>query len=295
MKQSLTYYVTLLVIKLKGIKRNFSSDPIDFKKIRKEDVHKPVGSFFKKNILQTFKISDSLITEIGLSKNADNLLVFIHGGAFISGPSKHHWDVAKEIVEQTNHKVWLCNYPKAPENQIKEISENIDAIYDAALKNYQARNISIIGDSVGGTLASALVQRLIINKVALPKKIMLVSPVMDATMSNPKIENTEKSDPMLSKTGVLSSNKMCAGNHDLKDPIISPVYGNFEGFPKTILFIAENDIMYPDEKLAESKMKKANVDMEVIEGNNMPHIWPYLPVMKEAKVALNQIIQMLNN
>jgi acetyl esterase/lipase len=293
MKQSFTYYITLLVIKLKGVKRNFSKNPIDFNKIRKEDVHRPSNRFFKKNVLRTFKISDSLITEIGLDKRSDNLLIFIHGGAFISGPAQHHWGTVKKIAKQTNYKIWMCDYPKAPENQITKISENIDAIYSCALKNHQANHISIIGDSVGGTLTTALIQRLITNKIELPAKIILVSPVMDASMSNPEIEPLEKIDPMLSKTGILSAKKMCAGNKDLKDQIISPLYGDFEGFPKTILFLAQNDIMYPDAKLAEIKMRKNNVNIEVIEGNNMPHIWPFLPVMKEAKTSLNRLIQII--
>jgi len=109
-------------------------------------------------------------------------------------------------------------------------------------------------------------------------------------MSNPAIETVEKIDPMLSIAGILCAKKMCAGNTDLKDPLISPLYGDFERFPKTILFLAQNDIMYPDGKLAEIKMRKSNVKMEVIQGKNMPHIWPFLPVMKEAKTALNKII-----
>ena len=293
MKQSLTYYLTLLVVKLKGIKRNFSRNPIDFNKIRKEDVKKPSNRFFKKNILRTFKIADSLITEIGLDKNSDNLLIFIHGGAFISGPAQHHWDTVKEIAKKTNYKIWMCDYPKAPENQINRISENIDAIYISALKTHQENHISIIGDSVGGTLITALIQRLIMNKIKLPAKIILVSPVMDASMTNPEIETFDKIDPMLSKTGVLSAKKMCAGKRNLKDQIISPLYGDFEGFPKTILILAQNDIMYPDAKLAEIKMRKYNVNIEVIEGNNMPHIWPFLPVMKEANTCLNRIIQII--
>ena len=127
----------------------------------------------------------------------------------------------------------------------------------------------------------------------MPAKLILVTPVMDASMSNPKIKTFEKIDPMLSKKGVLSAKKMCAGSKDLKDQMISPLYGNFEGFPSTVLFLAKKDILYPDAKLAEIKMKKSNVNMKVIEGENMPHIWPFLPVMKEAKTSLNQIIQLI--
>lgn len=295
MKQSLTYYITLLVIRLKGLKKDFSKDPIDFKKIRKEDVRYPKGKFFKHNKIRSFKVLDSLITEIGLNQNSDKLLIFIHGGAFISGPAQHHWDSAKKIATQTNYKIWMCDYPKSPENKISKISENIDSIYNVALKQFEPNKISFIGDSVGGTLIASLTQRLIIKDIKLPEKIILVTPVMDASMSNPEIEKVDNIDPMLSKTGVLSAKKMCAENNDLKNVMISPLHGNFEEFPHTILFLAQNDIMYPDAKIAEMKMKRANVKLEVIEGSNMPHIWPFLPVMKEAKQSLDEIIKIINN
>ncbi|AWV97157.1 alpha/beta hydrolase fold domain-containing protein [Arcticibacterium luteifluviistationis] len=294
MKQSLTYYITLLIIKLKGLKKDFSKDPIDFKKIRKGDVHHPKGSFFRENILRRFKISDSIISEICRNKNSDKLLIFVHGGAFISGPSQVHWDVAKKIAKHTEHVIWLCDYPKAPENKITKISENIDSIYATALEHYLPNQISFIGDSVGATLITSLVQRLIIKNTALPHKIILISPVMDASMSNPEIEKADEKDPMLSKTGILSAKKMCAENKDLKNVMISPLFGSIEHFPETILFLAENDITYPDQKLAVQKLISTKVNLQIIEGKNMPHIWPFLPVMKEAKIALNKIIDEIN-
>ena len=294
MKHSLTYYLTLFVIKLKGIKRDFSKDPIDFKKIRKEDIHEPNGKFFMQNNIGNFRISNSLITEIGQDKLSDKLLIFVHGGAFISGPAKHHWDTIKEISKQTNHTIWMCDYPKAPENKITEISENIDLIYKTALEQYDAKHISLIGDSVGGTLVTALTQRLVLRNMELPNNIILVSPVMDATLSNPEIAEIESKDPMLSKVGVVSAKKMCAENGDLANVLISPINGSFDKFPDTILFLAEHDITYPDQLLTVQKLNKAGVKVELIEGKGMPHIWPFLPVMKEAKKALFQIIDKLN-
>jgi len=108
------------------------------------------------------------------------------------------------------------------------------------------------------------------KKEALPKKIILISPVMDAMMTNPDIKIIDEIDPMLSRKGILSSKKMCAENGDLEDERISPINGSFKGFPKTIIFVAENDIMYPDELLAIKKMQ-------------------------EAKTALNQLIERMKD
>ncbi|MFY7670414.1 alpha/beta hydrolase [Tenacibaculum sp. MEBiC06402] len=296
MKQSISYYLTLGIIKLKGIKKSFSNDPVDYKTIRKEDVYQPKGSFFKKYTTKLFKVLESLVTQIEYkSGDSKKLLIFVHGGAFISGPSKHHWDTVKTLAKNTDFTIWLCNYPKAPEFKIRQISNNIDAIYNRALKNYKAENIILIGDSVGGTLVTALTQRLIAKTKELPKKLILVSPVMDASMSNTDIPIIENVDPMLSMKGILSAKKMCAGEVSLEDNMISPIYGSFKNFPETILFISENDIMYPDQLLAINKLKNENILHQVIIGKNMPHIWPFLPVMKEAKIALNQIINELNS
>ncbi|CAM1368654.1 alpha/beta hydrolase fold domain-containing protein [Tenacibaculum xiamenense] len=293
MKPSLTYYLTITVLKLKGIKNVFSKDPIDHKKLRKEDIFHPKGNFYKTENVSRFTVLDSEITEIA-KKNSEKLLLFIHGGAFISGPAKHHWDSIKTIYKQTNYSIWLCNYPKAPENNIKVISKNIDSIYEKALELYNYQNIVLIGDSVGATLTTALTQRLILNKKPLPYQIILISPVMDSSMTNPEIDALDTRDVMLSKKGVLSSKKLCAQGIDLKNPMISPLYGSFKGFPLTTLFIAEYDIVYPDQKLAIEKLISANVKLEIIEGKKMPHVWPLLPIMKEAKMALNKVIHILN-
>lgn len=294
MKQSISYYIVLFVLKIKGIKSIFSQAPIDFLKLRTEDVHQPKGRFFRSNILRKFVVADSAISEVGINPSSASLIIYIHGGAFISGPVQHHWDTVKEIAKETGHKVWLCDYPKAPEAHIAKISDNIDLIYNTALQQYPATEITLIGDSVGGTLITCLVQRLIATRGVPPQKIILISPAMDASMSNPQISILDATDPMLSKFGVLSAKKMCAPQTELIDPIISPLYGDFTGFPETIVFVAENDITQPDQKLTITKLKDANVPLQVFEGKNMPHIWPLLPVMKEAKQALAEMIRIIN-
>lgn len=294
MKLSISHHIILFVLKLKGIKKIFSSDPIDYNKLRKDDVKSPKGSFFKGAQIRKINILATYVTEVKQVKKSEQLLIFIPGGAFISGPVQHHWDCVKTISKRSTHNIWMCNYPKAPENKISTISKNIDAVYAKALQQYQSDQIILIGDSVGGTLITALVQRLISRGMELPRKLILVSPVMDASMSNPEIKSIDEFDPMLSKVGILSAKKMCAENGDLSDSRISPINGSFENFPSTLLFIAEHDIMYPDAKIAVEKIKATNTNIEVIEGSKMPHVWPFLPVMKEAKVALDLIIDRIN-
>jgi acetyl esterase/lipase len=291
MKQSLSYYLILLVFRLKGLKKTFSQSPVNVKKLRKDDIHGIPNGLLKKENCRQFRVLSSAISEI---KSSDNkkLILFIHGGAFVSGPAQHHWDMVKHLIKTTEATVWMCDYPKAPESKIEEINRNMDAVFAKAKQEF--KTITVMGDSVGGNLAMSLTQRLIKQQQDLPSLLLLITPVLDASFSNPEIDTVDKSDPMLSKKGVLSAKKMAYGSGDLKDSDMSPIYGEFRVFPKTVLFLAENDITYPDQKRLIKKLDDERIDFEVVLGENMPHIWPLLPVMHEAKTARTQISEILN-
>jgi len=165
-----------------------------------------------------------------------NLLLFVHGGGFISGPNQLHWNIIEKLSKETKQTIWVCDYPKAPENDIFEISNNLDFVYQKALEKFDSNNIILIGDSVGGTLVMALVQRAINYKWAIPQKLLLVCPVCDSTFQNPAINAIEEKDIMLSVKGVVSAKRMSAGRYDLDNAMISPINASFKKFPTTVLY-----------------------------------------------------------
>lgn len=292
---SFSYYIVTTVLRLKGLKKIFSQDPLPYEKLRKEDIHKPSKRILKGNSSTPFKVLETVVTSIvpQNKKNDSFLLLYCPGGAFVSGPNLLSWDSVSKLVKQTGITAWLLDYPKAPEAKMVETCKNIDAVYAKALENYAASNIILMGDSAGGNLILTLTQRLIAQQLPLPKRLIAISPAFDGSLTNPEIDVVDPSDCMLSKKGILSAKKMCKGDLDSKDPMLSPLYGSFKGFPPVDLFMAEYDVLYPDQKLGRNKMQAEGVDLTVVVGEKMPHIWPLLPVMKEAVKALNQIRDIL--
>jgi len=289
-------YLTFFILKLMGIKKGFSQDPIDYIKLRKSDKKEPSKRFSKKFIVDNKQCYNTKIITIKRTKTSDvkkGLIIFVPGGAFISGPAEHHWKAIEKIASKTDKEIWLLDYPKAPEHTIQSICKNIDEVYKLALRVTTSENITFIGDSVGANLILTLVQRQLKKGNKTPSKLILITPVFDASLTNINIDKINKKDPMLDKIGVLSAKKMCADTINLKNPIISPLYGNFKGFPSTVLFIGGKDIMFPDGLLAVAKMKKANIKLQLISKPKMPHIFPLLPIMPEAKKALQQIIDII--
>lgn len=290
-------HLAFFALKVMGIKSNFSQDPIDYHKVRKSDRKKSPKRFYRKFHVAEKYLFDTKITSIRSKKNKtgeNKLVLYLPGGAFISGPVQHHWDALDKMVEKTNIPVWLVDYPKSPEHNIQQISQNIDSVYQAALEEASPDEITLIGDSAGATLIMSLVQRLINKNEKVPSKLILITPVFDSSMTNTEIDKIDKEDPILSKVGILSAKKMCAQDLNLKHPIISPLYGDFKGFPKTIILIGGKDIMAPDGILGSEKMKQSGVQVELIYEPEMPHIYPLLPIMTESQKALSDIIRKIN-
>ena len=295
---SISFHIVSIYIKLKGIKSLFSVTPINYLKLRKGNVKTPNRQLLLNQDVKTFKIKKSIITEIipENAVNSESVILYCPGGSFVYGPADINWKFCAKIAKKVNLRTFLIDYPKAPEVTIEEINANIDAVYNYLVEQKSIKNIVLLGDSVGGTLLMLLVQRLLkIENAIVPKSIFLISPVTDCSLTNSEILLKDKYDIMLSRNGVLSAKKMCARTIDLKSEIISPFYGGFKNFIPTHLFIAENDIMQPDQELLVDKMIAENVNFKVYRGQEMPHIWPLLPFMKEAKDAINIIIENINN
>ena len=275
--KSISFYITINFIKFKGIKSIFSKSPVNYQKLRKNDIKNPNKLLLSGNKINSLKISESVVSEI-IPQNCNNngtVIFYCPGGAFVSGPTDINWKAILKIAKETNLKTFLIDYPKAPETKIETMNSNIDSIYRYLSTQNYTKNIILLGDSVGGTLLMLLVQRLskLVN-TKMPKCIFLISPVTDCSLTNPEILLKDKKDSMLSRNGVLSAKLMCARNIDLKSEVISPLYGSFKNFITTNLFIAENDIMQPAQELLVDKMIAENVNLKVYRRQEMPHIFP---------------------
>lgn len=292
---SLTSKLVRLVLKLKGIKKIFAHDPILYQKLRKEDIHQAPKRLLKGTNSSSFTLLKSKVTvvEAQQAPASNYLLLFFPGGAFVSGPNATAWLSLGTLVSKTGVTGWLVDYPKAPEHQLPEVGENVEAIYTKALEQYAPECIFLMGDSAGGQVILSLTQRLIQKGLPLPQQLIAVSPIMDMSVDNPAIAAVDPLDPMLSKAGVHSANQMAVGQGDLKDPQFSPLYGDFEGFPPVTIFLAEQDILYPDACLGVEKMKAAGVEVQDIVGKEMFHVWPFMPLMKEGVEALGQIEEVI--
>lgn len=67
--------------------------------------------------------------------------------------------------------------------------------------------------------------------------------------------------------------KVYAAGHDLKDPMLSPVYGDMSGFPPTILTTGTRDLLLSNTVRVHRKLRDAGVEayLQVGEGQSHAH------------------------
>jgi acetyl esterase/lipase len=114
-------------------------------------------------------------------------------------------------------------------------------------------------------------------------------------MSNEDILEIDKKDKMLGIEPLQIAGKAFAGDLDLKDYRLSPIYGDFSGLGKISVFIGTHDLFVADCRKLKSLTKASNISMNYFEYPKMFHGWFIVTSMKESKVALNQISLLINN
>jgi len=151
-------------------------------------------------------------------------------------------------------------------------------------------SVTLMGDSSGGGISLALAQRLREDGHEQPGHIVLLSPWLDATLSNPEISEFDKIDPFLGTDGLKYGGAAYARDVDPKSYLVSPVYGSLRGLAPISLFIGTRDILFPDCRKLREQARTEGVEINYREYEGMVHDW-MLVAMPEGKQAVREIVE----
>jgi len=206
------------------------------------------------------------------------VILHCHGGGYSTGSSLYARTLTAKLASCTGMEVLAFDYRLAPEHPAPAPLEDALKVWDyLMLKGYGARDVIITGDSAGGNLALALVLKLKEQGRLLPKGLVLMSPWTDLTSSGESFREKEDLDPVLNASYIERMIYAYAEGKDLQDPYLSPLFGNFEGFPPTYIQVGSNEILLSDSIRLKEKMQAAgvNVKLDVFEG--MWHVFQMAP------------------
>jgi len=222
-----------------------------------------------------------------------DVLIYLHGGAYVSSASSLHFRFVDKLASETNLTVYLPLYPLAPLSNAEEVFPLMHDFYDYLTNQYNNHNLFIMGDSAGGGLALGFTLDLLNLEKPLPDKIILNAPWLDLELDNEAVELAQQKDPFLNNNNAKYLGDAWRNGLDVLDYRVSPIHGDFTGLPETLLFIGTYDILHPDALLFKEKANADGVDLTFIEGDKMLHVYPLYPFMKEAKDAFDTLTDFL--
>src|SRR6185295_4560657 len=254
----------------------------------------PSKRLHRKHLITRRSIDGHLVWTIAPKQNASGKhIIYLHGGAYVNSFAPQHWDFMSKLVDRLSCTITAPNYPHAPEHNVHDVFALMLPLYNELANSAGSSNITIMGDSSGGGISLALAQRLREDGHDQPGQVVLLSPWLDATLSNPEIAEFDKIDPFLGVEGLKYGGAAYARDVDPKSYMVSPVYGSLKNLAPITLFIGTRDILYPDCRKLRDKASAEGVRLDYREYDQMVHNWMLGP-MPEAKRAIAEIVETIS-
>ena len=230
------------------------------------------------------------------STRSEKVILYLHGGGYVTGSIEDHRMMCGLLANATGTKVLIPEYRLAPEHPFPAALDDALKVYQWLLdQGYSSANMIIAGDSAGGGLSVATVLALKEKSGSLPAAVVCLSPWADLALTGQSHTTKAKAEAILNKD-VLYEWALCyTDESNLTNPLVSPVHGDFHGFPPLLIQVGSEEILLDDSTLLAEKAKSAGVDVTLKIWDGMWHVWQALgdliPENKKTFEEIGQFVQ----
>ncbi|MEP3227172.1 MAG: alpha/beta hydrolase [Parasphingorhabdus sp.] len=282
---------------LTGLKAIFSDEAklrANAAKARTKKVAAPGKGLHRKFTVTETQADGHPVFTLAPKNGSHRRILYIHGGAYVLDMQPGYWSLLGELVHRTDATVVAPCYPLTPEHDWQHSYDWMIKIYDDLVAEVGAENITIMGDSAGAGFSLGLTQLLHKQGKPIPHKMVLLSPWLDVTMTDPMQPELNKKDRILGIDGLRAAGKWWAGEKGATDtPPVSPLFGNLDNLPPMAVFTGTFDLLWPDARKLKEKAEASNMALDYFEYPAMQHVWMLFPI-PEAKEARRQMAAFIN-
>lgn len=233
--------------------------------------------------------------------NPDRRLLYIHGGSWMSGSIAGYRPLAARLAQACQCALLFVDYSLAPEHPYPAGLNDCVNVYQWLRQHGPggvgaARQCFIGGDSAGGNLTLATLLACKAQQLLLPDAALAISPCTDFTASGASMESRRQVDPIILPEAIaLLSAVYLQGGQDLKDPLISPLYGDLSGLPPLLLQTGDAEVLLDDSTRFAERARAVGVDVTLDIWPDMPHVFQgFAPLLPEAVEAISKIGEFFN-
>jgi epsilon-lactone hydrolase len=223
---------------------------------------------------------------------ADRVILYLHGGGYVMGSINTHRAMIARISRAAKAKTLALDYRLAPEHPFPAAVDDATAAYRWLLaEGYKPNKIVISGDSAGGGLTLATLLALRDAKTPLPAAAVPISAWSDMEGTGASMKTRASRDPMVGNS-LFDMAKAYVGNGDPKNPLASPLHGDYRGLPPMLVQVGDAEVLLDDSTRVAEKAKAAGVKVDLEVWDDMVHVWHvYAKLLPEGQQAIDRIGQ----
>jgi monoterpene epsilon-lactone hydrolase len=216
-------------------------------------------------------------------------ILYLHGGGYYFCSPKTHRSLVFALARRCGARTFSLAYRLAPEHPFPAALDDALAAYRQLLADgVPPQTIVMAGDSAGGGLALATLLALRDAGDSLPGGGLLFSPWTDLAASGASITANDGRDPMFFGAAIARAAQLYLDHADPRNPLVSPVYGRFEGLPPLFIQVGSTEVLLDDATRVAQVARAAGVSVELEIWPQMPHVFQmFAPFMPEANRALD--------
>ena len=228
------------------------------------------------------------------------VIMYVHGGSYVGNLEKEHWKTCSDIINQLGCTIIVPDYPLTPKYNYKDTISMMETLYKQLIEKIDPSNFIVMGDSAGGGLSLALLEKVGEENIQMPNQTILISPWLDVRLNNPEIEEVELNDPELNKSALKIAGENYAGKDGIDSYLVNPIDGPLDKLKNVSIFTGTNDILNPDIKILQERAKEVGTEINVYETEGATHVWLLYKYKDEKNDPLvqepyKQMIELLKN
>ncbi len=217
----------------------------------------------------------------------DLRILYLHGGGYVSGSGANYLPLAAHISTAAQCAVLLPDYRLAPEHRFPAAMADCLRAHEWMMTTgpygpAPARATFIAGDSAGGGLTLATLLALRDRRLPLPAGGMSLSASADLTLASESMRSEE--DPICSAQCMPEFAQLYLGDADPRNPLASPVFGDYTGIPPLLIQAGEHEMLRDDSIRVATQARSDGVDVKLEVWPGMVHVFQTreLPESREA-------------
>jgi acetyl esterase/lipase len=216
-------------------------------------------------------------------------VLYLHGGGYTLGSRATHASLASRISAAAGMAVLLVEYRLAPEAPFPAAVDDAATAWRWLLASGQdPAAAAIAGDSAGGGLTLAALQRIRDDGMALPAGAVCLSPWADLEGTGESCAPGAVDDPMIGLEGLRESGRLYAGDA-VATPLASPIHADYTGLPPLLIQVGTREILLSDARTVAERARSAGVAVTLEEEEGLIHVFQGFPGVPESEAAVARI------